>query len=176
MTDRELRSRRLLIGAIGMSLVMIAAWSWLTMSDARAGAIAANDDLAECKALVESIRKINDRPPVIALEASSQAGISAEVEETVQAVGLPANSLRIVDPQEPERIGETQYENRSTRIEIEEATLRQILQFSEQMEAKNAGYRMRDLVLTVNENSSRSRELWDVEAVLTQTVFSPTTQ
>lgn len=176
MSDRELRSKRLLIGAVGMSLLMIAAWTYTTMAAARASAIAANDDLAECQALVESIQKINDRPPVIALEASSQAGVSAEVDEVVRSVGLPAGSLRTIDPQEPERVGETQYENRSTRIVFEQATLRQILQFAQGLEAKNAGYRVRDLVLSTNENSSRSRELWDVEAVLTQTVFSPKTQ
>jgi hypothetical protein len=176
MNDRELRSRRLLAGCLGLSLLLIALWSFGTLADAKAGAVAANEDLAECRALVDSIEKLTDQPRLVALESSSQNSVSAQVESTVQSVGLSPDVLRFVDQQQPERIGETEYVTQATRIEIEQATLRQILQLARELEAGNAGYRVRDLLLTVNESTQPGRELWDVEAVLTQTVFSPTTR
>ncbi|MFK7819924.1 MAG: hypothetical protein AB8G99_14475 [Planctomycetaceae bacterium] len=176
MSDREQRSQQLLIGSVGVFLLLIAMWSYGQMSNAKAGATTANEDLAECRALVESIEKLNDQPKLVALESSSQNSVSAQVEETVGAVGLPAEVLRFVEMQKPERIGKSAYVNQATRIEIERTSLRQILQLARNLEAGNAGYRVRDLYLTVNDDARPGRELWDAEAVLTQTVFSPTTR
>lgn len=175
MNDREMRSRRMLVGVVGLALLLIAFWSYATMSEAKAEAAAANSDLAECRAMVGSIKQLNDQPGLVALEASSQAGVSEQVAAIVNGVGLDSNALRTVEPLQSQRISKSQYVNRPTRITIENATLRQILQLTRDLEAKTAGFRVRDLVLTIGENSGSGRELWDAEAVLTQTVFSPTT-
>jgi hypothetical protein len=176
MSDREMRSRRLLVACVAVSLLLIAGWSYSVMSSARAEAINANNDLAECRALVDSIEKLNDQPRLVALEASSQTSVSQQVEETVIGVGLRVEALLSVQPRAAERIGTTEYVNQTTRIQVEAVTLRQILQLASDLEAKTAGFRVRDLVLTSNENSSARKELWNAEAVLTQTVFSPTTR
>lgn len=176
MNDRDVRSRRMLTTTLGIALVLIAGWSYSTMASARSEAIAANADLSECRALADSIKQLNDQPRLVALEASSQTSVSGQVEEIVKGVGLRTTALRTVDTRPQERIGKTQYVNQTTRIIVEAATLRQILQLARDLEAKTAGFRVRDLVLTASGNSSSSRELWDAEAVLTQTVFSPTTR
>lgn len=175
MNDREMRSRRLLVGVLGLALLLIAFWSYSTMSAAKAEATTANNELTECRGMVDSIKQLNDQPRLVALEASSQTSVSEQVENLVRGVGLDTDSLRTVEPLQSQRISKSQYVNQPTRISIEDATLRQILQLARDLEANTAGFRVRDLVLTISENAARNRELWDADAVLTQTVFSPTT-
>lgn len=176
MTSRELRSRRLLIMVSAAALVVAAGYSWAAQRSARTEVDAAYESLAECRALVDAIRELNQRPRVVALQASSQTSLSAQVEAAVEAVGLDTAQLKLIEHLPQQRISETQYVNQATRIEVEQATLRQILLLVEKLEAEGAGFRLRDLVLTPRQSSRPARELWDVDAVLTQTVFSPTTR
>ncbi len=175
MNDREMRSRRLLVGLVGMALLLIAVWSYSTMLAARAEAITANNDLVACRGMVSSIKQLSDQPRLVALEASSQTSVSEQVDNRRKGGGRDTDAVRTVEPLQSERISRSQYVNQQTRITIEDATLRQILQLARDLEANTAGFRVRDLVLTISENAGRNRELWDADAVLTQTVFSPTT-
>ncbi len=175
-TRRDLRSQRLLAISTITALLLLTAFSWHRMSAAQAEATERRVALDEVRALLDAIRDLDQRPTVVALAASSQTRVGEQVESAVDSVGLPPEALRTIDPRPPERVGDTQYLNQLTRIEINGASLRQILQLVRKLEAGNAGFRVRDLVIRAPENPGGSGELWNVEAVLTQTVFSPKRQ
>ncbi len=187
MTDRELRSRRLLVGTVTVSLVLMAVYSWFHLASARAEASQARQTLGDCETLIEAIRTLGKKPTKVLTQSNTDETIGEMVAEAIEVTRLPRGVLKSVKPAETERIGRTDYQNSKHRIIVECVTLQQILQVVQNLEsraagtpngstegAETAGLRVRDLTLTVNETSQPGRELWNAEAVLTQTVYSPT--
>jgi len=177
----------MLVGTVTASLVLIAVYSWSHLAAAGVDASQARQTLADCETLIEGIRSLGKKPTKVLTQSNTDETIGEMVAESIDNAGLQASVLKSVKPAETERIGRSDYQNVKHRIIVERVTLRQILQVIRGLEsreagapgdpegsAETAGLRVRDLALTVNEASQPDRELWNAEAVLTQTVYSPT--
>ena len=80
---------------------------------------------------------------------------------------------------EPQRIGRTDFLQRSTTIKLAPSTMVAILKFCEALRDEQTGTIVRDLRLTQPEARQRAQqrggeqEKWGVEMTLTQMIFSP---
>lgn len=188
MTDRELRSRRMLVGAVTASLILIAMYSWFHLTTAKAEATQARQTLADCETLIESIQELGQKPTRVLTQSNSYDTINELVTGAVAKARLSASAMQSVKPAETERLGRSDYMVVKNRVIFERVTMRQILQVIQALESRSdsqpsagatqdagtAGLRVRDLTLTLHDTSRPGNEVWNVEAVLTQTVYSPT--
>lgn len=181
----------MLIGVVTAALVLIAVYSWFQLAAAKAEATQARQTLADCETLIRSIQELDKKPTRVLTQSNSQDTIGELVTDAVELAGLRIGREGVrqsVKAAETERIGRSDYQIVKNRVIIDGVTLRQVLEIVQRLESRRlsgepvdsqqaagiAGLQVRDLTLTVNDASRAGNELWNAEAVLTQTVYSPT--
>ena len=129
-------------------------------------------DLDAIHTMLIDINRLKTVPKVADLAAEIRLVISA----ARSAAGLPESSLLREEPTAPKRIGRSNFELRSTTIDLAPASLPQIVAFCENLRDENSGTLVRDLTLTEPRNGSQQGrpESWKATLVLTQMFFSPT--
>ena len=173
--SNELARRRLLIAIAILVLAAYAVFGIWDVAAANQRLTAAEEDFAEVKAKLSQMEQWKDAPRVAALEIESPSQITNRISAARQAAGLPQSSLMREQPSAPQRIGRTDFELRSTTIELSASTLTQILKFCDSLRDEQSGTLVRDLRLSTPQGGagSGSGELWGAEMTLTQTIFSP---
>jgi hypothetical protein len=133
-------------------------------------------DLDTIHTMLIDINRLKTVPKVAALRLESPAEITNRISAARSAAGLPESSLLREEPTAPRRIGRSNFELRSTTIDLAPASLPQIVAFCENLRDENAGTLVRDLTLTEPRNGSQQGrpESWKATLVLTQMFFSPT--
>ena len=135
---------------------------------------AAEADLKTCREIVEDIERLRVRPRVAAIEQETSSAMTNRVSQSMQVAALPGDALVRVEPQAPIRINRTQYRSRSTRIELADVSLEEVVRFADSLSDREQGLRVESLILSEPFSESGSAELWMAEITLTQTIFSPT--
>jgi hypothetical protein len=124
------------------------------------------------------IKQFQHAPKVAALQLESPAEITNRIDDAMQAAGLSESSLMKEDPSDPQRIQRTDFEIRSTVIDLAPSTLPEILRFCEALRDPETGTMVRDISLSTprSEEDSEEEERWETQLVLTQMIFSPTSR
>jgi len=132
-------------------------------------------DLAELEWRIDDIDRLEQAPRVAALQLESPAQITNRIAAARQAAGLPASSLLKEQPQDPQRIQRSDFEMRSTTIELAPATLPQIIKFCDALRDEATGSVVRDITLSAPQTGEASgdQEKWAAQLILTQMIFSP---
>lgn len=135
-------------------------------------------DLEEMSQKLAQIRQLQQAPKIAALQLESPAEIANRIAGALQAAGLTEATLMKEEPSEPQRIQRTDFEIRSTVIELAPAALPQILRFCEALRDPETGTLVRDITLSIprNQEDSEAKEEWESQLVLTQMIFSPTSR
>ena len=175
MNAKEAKRRRILIG---LALLMLAIYALLSVLDARSAESRLADarrDLDEVRERLGAIDRLKQAPKVAALQLESPAEITNRIAAARQAAGLPQSSLLREEPLDPQRIQRTDFELRSTSIDLAPATLPQIIKFCEGLRNEEIGSVVRDIRLTEpqNEANGGGEEKWEAGLTLTQMIFSP---
>ena len=175
MNTKAMTRQRILIAAALAILSVYALLAILGTREAQGRLSAARVDLAEVRAKLSEMERLMQAPKVAALQLESPAEISNRVAAARQAAGLPQSSLLREEPLDPQRIQRSDFELRSTTIDLAPATLPQILKFCDRLRDEETGSIVRDLRLNVPQNGSSGggREKWEAGLTLTQMIFSP---
>lgn len=175
MLANESTRRRLLIGVAIAILAVYALVSVWDVGTATERLAAAEDDFAELQTKLAQMEQWKDAPRVAALEIESPSQITNRISAAREAAVLPQSSLMREQPSAPQRIGRTDFELRSTTIQLSASTLSQIMAFCDALRDEQSGTLVRDLRLSIPQNdaSSAGGEVWEAEMTLTQTIFSP---
>lgn len=168
------RQRWLISVAIGM-LGIYALLGFLRARDAERRLRDTRAELDEVVAKIQDIERLQDAPTVAALQLESPAEITNRVAAARQAAGISQASLLREEPLDPQRIQRSDFEMRSTTIQLSAVTLPQVLTFCDQLRDEQTGSVVRDLSLTVptDRGSGGDRETWETGLTLTQMIFSP---
>lgn len=133
-------------------------------------------DLTDITQSLGAIERLRHAPKVAALQLESPAEIANRLNEALQEAGLTESDLMKQDPSSPQRVQRTDFEVRTTVIELGPAELPKILRFCQALRDPETGTVVRDITLSAPRNggSGGSEELWESQLVLTQMIFSPT--
>ena len=163
---------------IVIALLILGVYAVISILQSRSAAqrlAQASEDLSEVSAKLLDIKRLQRAPKVAALQLESPAEIANRIADALQAAGLSESSLMKEEPSDPQRVQRTDFEMRSTVIDLAPATLPQILRFCEALRDPETGTMVRDMTLSAprNEESSDGEERWETQLVLTQMIFSP---
>ena len=179
MTERSLFSRRrLLLGIVFLLLTMYAVMAISDAFSARRRLESARADLAEIRSKLDDIERWQQAPKVAALKLESPAEIANRVAAARKTAGLAQAALLREEPTDPQRIPRTDFEMRTTTIELAPTPLPVLLRFCQALQDEETGSLVRDIRLTTpsgSENQSEE-EVWGAELTLTQIIFSPTSR
>lgn len=156
-------------------LALLALFGYMRMHAEAAAMRAASEEVRQCQRLVAEIAKLQELPQFAALEADTPQTTRQRIEQATLAARLPAASLIRIEPRSPVRLGNSEYQLASTRLELNNVTLQQITAFAHALVDEPRGLTVRDLRLWTNANESTAgtREAWSAETTLTQVTFSP---
>ncbi|MEO1524016.1 MAG: hypothetical protein AAFX06_01205 [Planctomycetota bacterium] len=130
------------------------------------------EDLSLMVSRIDEIRAVENAPRVAALDIESPDEIVNRINEAVRKARLPRDPVASQTTSEPQRIERSDFSSRSVEIKLKAATVEQIVAFCDALKDESTGSVVRDLTL-YNPQSSGSRETWESQMTLTQTIFSP---
>lgn len=178
MKRSAIDKRFLLWGSALSGALLWMVWAWTSLESSRSAASSGQSQLAACQRLAIAIQQNRTLPKRASQEASSATDLTRRIEEASQRARLPTENLVRIEPQPAQRVGETSYKAQPTRIELREATLRQLVPFLLALSDEESGLQVTDLRLVEPRQTATLAtfgETWNVEVTLTQLVFSPKT-
>lgn len=170
---RKNRSRWLL-ALLSLGVLMVAAmisWQAAVASSRRLADV--RSELDEVRQMTGQIQRLKTAPRIASLALESPDEISVRVTSAFKEIAGKGVTLQRVDPQEPVRIGKSDYELRATGIELENVLLADLARFISALRRTGQGSEVRDIVLTEPRSARGSSETWQARLTLTQVIFSP---
>ncbi len=142
--------------------------------------VSASQDLGQCQQLVREIAGLRHRPRVASLESESPQQTIGRVIEAQGQCQIAPQSLVAVSPTAPTRLGNTEYQVRTTELVLQQVALDQLHRFASALGRNDDGQVVRELSLTPeparNAIASNGLELWNTRLILTQLIYSPTSK
>lgn len=178
MTGVAFNRKRLLYG-IGLALLGVyAILGVVDANSAQQRLDAVREDLGEVREKLRDIERWQQAPKVAALKLESPSEIANRVAEARKSAGLSQSALLREEPTDPQRIPRTDFEIRTTTIELAPTPLPILLRFCEALQDEETGSMVRDIRLSTPNNSAgrAGKEAWGAELTLTQIIFSPTSR
>lgn len=164
-----------------MAFLLLAVYSLMSVLEARSAAerlAASGQDLREVQQKLSDIDRWQQAPKVAALRLESPAEIANRVAAARESAKIPQSALLRQQPTDPQRISRTDFELRTTTIELAPTTLPALLDFCDALHDEETGTLVRDIRLTTPQSGAdgRGQERWAAVLTLTQMIFSPTSR
>lgn len=137
---------------------------------------AAESQIAELERTARQILELRDRPIKVETDLRTSDALARLVEEGAKQVGLKSEQIVQIDPGDPRRVAETEYLEQRTEVELREATLRQIVEFTIALEKTGKSLTVPQLSLRVppgQETATGPQELWNAQLLLTSRIYEP---
>jgi hypothetical protein len=172
---------RWMAGMIAVASLAAVAWSSMRLTDARASASAAAQDLADCRALADRIESLRRLPAVAGAAELGASDLSRQIEQAAKVAEFPDDSVERIEPEPARRVGETNYREVATQVRLRHVTLRQVFTFlhalcadalSNALGRSASGLRLRSIRLSAP-RGEETADRWTVESTLTYMVYSP---
>ena len=168
MNRRTLLLSLVLIGCLGAAAVAAVVY----MGRSRSAARQAADDLAECRRLADQIRRLSARPR----RASDHERLSSEtstlIEKAAAAAGVTGGRLVSIHPEPAQRVAESVYKEKPTRIVLRGVTVRQAVELMQRLTAGEDALGIKSLNLTAV-TPQDDRDLWNADIVVTYLIYDP---
>ncbi|MCS7465526.1 hypothetical protein NZK35_02435 [Stieleria sp. ICT_E10.1] len=165
-------TKRLIAAAAIVLLALYAASSVMNTWSAASRLQLDHQDLRELRQKLDEIERVADAPRVAALELEEPNQILDRINAALKQANLSSDLLSNQTPNQPQRIGQTDFKLRRVEIKLNAATVPQIIAFCEALRDEATGSLVRDLQL-FDPRQSGSRETWNSQLTLTQIIFSP---
>jgi hypothetical protein len=160
---------RLMVGTIIIAVLLAMGWSYEQLTDSRAAEFSARQDLADCRQMVDQIQSLRQRPAVAGTTALGAADLSRRIENAAGIANFADGCIVRIDPEPARRLGETNYLEMPTLLELRHVTLQQTFTFLHSLSGELA---VHDIRLTAP-RGEETGDRWTVETTLTYTVYSP---
>lgn len=182
MARDNMLKKQLMLGTIAVTLLVGIGWCYERLSDARAAAASAANDLADCRALTGRIDALRRQAPMPGAPEQRAADLSHRIERAASRARFSEGSIQGIEPGPPRRVGESRYGEVSTQVRLQHVTLQQVFTFlhalaeSEQQQQSEAapasGLALRSIRL-VAPRGEETGDRWMVESTLTYIVNAP---
>ena len=168
MNRRTLLLSLVLIGCLCAAAVAAAVHMGRSCSAARQAA----DDLAECRRLADQIRRLSARPR----RASDHERLSSEtstlIEKAAAAAGVTGGRLVSIHPEPAQRVAESVYKEKPTRIVLRGVTVRQTVELMQRLAARENPLSVKSVNLTAA-TPQEDRDAWHADIVVTYLIYDP---
>lgn len=167
------RTRRMTIWLVVLSLLLVTVifHMWTRYQTAYGRALQAKEDLAASEYAIQRIQAIQDRPALASDREQLEAETTGRIEQAATEAGIRQESLAHINPQRPQRIGDSVYKHKPTQVLLRKVTLDQTVKM---MHAFGGEDGLQPVSLRL---SSPRRDdtgpLWDVELTLTYLIYAP---
>ena len=166
------RRRTILVAVLLVLLAGAAGWSLQAMLAARAQAEEARTGLAECHRLAARIAALSQLPATASDRERQGAELSATLEQAAQAAGIPTDRLIRIAPEPAQRLGDSAYKEKPTRVIVKNVALRPLVAMIHRVTQAEGGWALSSLRLTAPSRDA-TENLWTAELVFTYLVYEP---
>ena len=170
MTPRKRQD--VLVCVLAVLLVGAALWAYGRCRSQRATAIAARDDLAECKALARQIDQLRHRPDQAGAKELHLDVLNRRIESAARAARIVPEAIDAIWPKGCARVGDTVYLENSTLIVLKRVTMKQLVTALHELTASTPGLAVKSLRLNTPRGQETS-DCWDADAVVGYLFYSP---
>jgi len=142
------------------------------------GAAESHDQLQIIERQTAEMERFRRQPKFAATAVLSDQELSALVVRARESAGIAETAIDVIDPQPLSVIGKSPYSRRPVAIDLRGLNLRQAAAFVDGLTDADRGVWVSQLRFSPvrQQSSADETELWNVELVLTQLVFSPTSR
>ena len=188
----EATRRRILVVVAIATAAVFAVTKWFDVNSLESSLAQARADGREVDEKLAVISKLNSAPLVASLRLDSPAQITNRIAAALAKSKITPSSLLNEQPLDPQRLDRSDFEIRSTIIELKPNPLPKILAFCDALREADSGTLVSGLVLSdpgmssgaaAGNRQSRSNrgnqanqaddEVWKAELTLTQVIYSP---
>ncbi|MBE3068812.1 MAG: hypothetical protein IMZ66_01110 [Planctomycetes bacterium] len=166
------RRMRIYLVAVLALAVAWAAWSLTRLAEARAAAEGAAHDLATCRRLEGDILHLRARPATAADRERQSAEVTAPIEKAAREAGLAGDRLVRISPEPAQRVGETEYLEKPTRVLLKNVTLKQLARMAYVLGTPPTGLDLKSVRLTAPSRDA-SDGTWSAELVFVYLIYEP---
>lgn len=166
------RQTLLLVVLLSALLVFTTAWSYGRLSDSRANAAIAAQELSECRALAEGIKQLSHKPTLAAENEIATGQLAQRIESAARSASLPVESIIRLSPEPARRVGRSPYEEKPTRLHLRSVQLSQLLPFMHALTDTQGGLRIKTIRLSAPREDAAT-ELWNADLTLTYLIYAP---
>ncbi|MCA9234849.1 MAG: hypothetical protein KDA44_05235 [Planctomycetales bacterium] len=176
MSSRASVSPRLqlaLLATLAGTAVWACAWRY---GERRTAFRETQASLQRCTGLAAQIRILRDRPDQAASESRSEQALAEAIERAVKEAGVGIQQIARIEPQPPRRVGETDYLEHATAVQLDGVTLAQLatwLTRLKQGDLQQLRVSSARIVAPFQTTESAGPETWNVEVTLTYLVYLP---
>ena len=157
-----------------VGLAVLAFWLQGELGRARRGALEAATSAKTCREYSDRIVELKKKPELISGTMSTTAQIAQSIEVAMQEIGIPAANLVRIEPRSSIRHEKTPFLQQPSHLELRDVTMEQLVRFLHVLSTRNR-LEATDLRLHAPRSSvtESGPEIWNVELVLTNTIYSP---
>lgn len=169
------RSQKTFVLAI-VGLTALNSWFGWECLARREQALDAQTQVASVKDLARKIEGLRAAPVRVEEGARSDDAIGQLVESKVKSVNLRPDQIVHIIPGEPRRIADLPYVEQATAIELREAPLKQIVEFTIAIGSSGPGVTVPSLSLSIPPGSAETamgEERWNAQLTLTSCIYAP---
>jgi len=162
---------QLMAGTIGIALLAVVGWSASELADSRAEESAARQELVDCQERITRIESLRQRPAIAGAATIGIAALSQRIEQAALLANFAQGSILRIEPQTARRVGDTNYLEVPTQLQLRQLTLEQVSTFLHAV-CSQSGLNLRDIRLSAP-RGQETGDRWTVEATLIDTLYSP---
>lgn len=160
----------LILSALVLSglAAVVGGWAW-NEAAARTDALSR---LTASREVVDDIRRLRARPAVSAERADTSGDLSQSLDMALRLTEVRPTALARVEPQLPQRLGETDYRAQTVDLQLSNVRLQHAVEFAQQLESAASAWTVRRVQLTPAA-SADAAELWSIQLTLTKLIYDP---
>lgn len=161
-----------LIGALGGLLMAGCVFSYSQLASAKDQARRADGQHTSVISAIGQIEKLNGRPELASADTQRSARLTALIESTANESGIPSDQIRHIQTPAPRRLDGGPYLRQSKHVQIERATLPELLALLHDLEAGGSTLQLDELRLFAP-HSERIGSRWRAEFTVSYLVYAP---
>ncbi|MFA6135161.1 MAG: hypothetical protein WC869_14200 [Phycisphaerae bacterium] len=170
-----MKSRAKLLTLLLASVLGVTAiWSYGQMASRREAALAAREDLHECRSTAARIETLRKRPAMAADRERQSGETASAIEMAAQSAGIASEQLLRISPEPPQRLGDSAYKEKPIAVTLRNIRLDQLVKMTFALESGELGLNTRNIRLNAAEATDGSG-LWSADVVMTYLIYEPQT-
>lgn len=165
------RMRAYLVVVFGL-VAIVTLWSLGNLLGGRSAAQAAARDLEDCLKYEDQITRLRARPTLAADRERLATEIVGPIEQAAKTAGIPTERLVRISPEAAQRVCETAYKEKPTRVYLKSVTLQQVVSMAHGLTTREEGLNLKSIRLSALSREATTN-LWSAELVFVYLIYEP---
>ena len=166
------RRMKIQLAVLAVLLALATAWSLGRLLTEQAAACAAARDLADCRKFEADIVRLRVQPTLASERERQSTELAGPIEKAAKEAGIPADRLLRISPEPAQRVAETAYKEKPTRVFLKNVTLQQVVAMVHGLTRNEEGLNLKSIRLTALSREATTN-LWSAELILAYLIYEP---